>query len=166
MIKYLGLGFIILIFGIYYFNFSKGVFKVTKTSFLILFLYVLIVIHYLLVGLSLDSENSLNLLFGCILFLALTLMGNVIDSSILFYWMKRILLGTSIIYVIVNFVAYVFFKDRLTNDGNFLGVADNPNMLGSYVSVVGVPLYLKEIKFKLKFRFLFIFLITLISFFK
>jgi len=165
VIKYLGLGLIILFFGIYYFNFNKGIFKVTKASFLILFLYVLIVIHYLIVGLSFDSENSLNLLFGCILFLALTLMGNVIDSSTLFYWMKRILLVTSIIYVIVNFVAYIFFKDRLTIEGNFVGIADNPNMLGSYISIVGVPLYLNRIKFELKLRFLLILLITLISFF-
>ena len=164
IIKYLGLGFILFSFGLYY-NYTKGTFKLTKTSLLILFLYVLIVIHYLGVGLSFDRENSLNLLFGFVLFTALALMSNVIDSSILFYWMNRILLVTSIIYVMVNFVAYIFFKDRLTMEGNFSGIADNPNMLGSYVAVVGVPLYLKGLRFQWKARFLFTLLITLISFF-
>ena len=164
IIKYLGLGFILFSFGLYY-NYTKGTFKLTKTSLLILFLYILIVIHYLIVGLSLDSENSLNLLFGFVLFSALTLMSNVIDSSILFYWMNRILLFTSVIYVLVNFVAYILFKDRLTIEGNFTGIASNPNMLGSYVAIIGVPLYLKGIKLRLELRFLFIFLIILISFF-
>lgn len=161
IIKYLGLSLLVLFFGLY----VKGAIKLTKTSFLIFFLYFLIVIHYLFIGLSIDSENSLNLLFGFILFFALILMSNVVDSTALFHWMNKILFVASLIYVLVNFVAYIFFKDSLTIEGNFSGIANNPNMLGSYVSIVAVPLYLKALKFKLKVRSLLILLMSLISFF-
>lgn len=113
--------------------------RVSRANWYLLGVYLVIVAHYALVGYSITGPTNSILIFGAALFLLCLIISNGIGMDMALRALSLLLATLSLLFVVGNFAALITQGRALFQDGNFMGLTDNANMLGGYLSILCIP---------------------------
>jgi len=117
---------------------------VSRANWWVLGAYMVICVHYAFFGYSISVSTNNILAFGAALFLLCIIIANGIGSDMAFRALSALLMVFATLFVSANVIALVVKGNALFEDGNFLGLTSNPNMLGGYLAILCVPALLQR----------------------
>lgn len=113
--------------------------RVSRANWCLLSIYLLIVVHYALVGYSITASTNSILTFGAALFLLCVIISNSIGTDRALHALSLLLMALSFVFIVGNFAALIAQGRAAFQEGNFTGLTDNANMLGGYLSILCIP---------------------------
>lgn len=119
--------------------YRNSAFRMGARNWVLLAAFLVMVLHYLIVGDSVSLQNTFILIFGFGLIGLAFIVFNVLPVDQALSGFLIFLRVFAAGFVLVNVFALVTLRGDAFVDGNFTGVTANANMLGAYVAILCVP---------------------------
>src|SRR3989339_289076 len=132
---------VMMVFQVFAYLLSKNKLKLGAADVMVLFIFLFIVLHYILIGKSISINNNLLLLNGMLIIINSFLLRNNIAPSKLIAKFNSTLSVFAIIYIYLSFLLLTY-SGQLLSARNYSGFTLNSNTFGGHIAIICMPILL------------------------